>query len=208
MVVINLDFFPAQLIADSRQATLVGVADEGRRGSTALIGPDLSLILVPRDESPIVPPWSNDVTMQHEFVSSMRWVASIVERAEQERSGSTELCVRLSYVSTGKLLKRQEDPELPQSHPKERQTGFALAPRVQVSGEAWSRAEFANFRRAAKRLSYVSQKIKRHGTGAFKTSSGFTTFIFSRTERVRDSGREVVMPSAPSQVGRRSPGPR
>jgi hypothetical protein len=77
---IGLDFFPAQLIAGPRQATLVGVVDEGRLGSMPLIAPDLSLILVPRHESPIVPPPSNEITMQGEFVSSVRWVAAIAEQ--------------------------------------------------------------------------------------------------------------------------------
>jgi hypothetical protein len=35
---IDLAFFPAQLIAGPRQATLVGVVDEGRLGPVPLIG--------------------------------------------------------------------------------------------------------------------------------------------------------------------------
>ena len=192
-LVIDLDFFPAQLIADSRQATLVGVVDEGRLGSMPPVGPALSLILVPRHESPIVPPPSNDVTMQGEFVSSVRWVAAIVERAEQDRSGRTGMRLRLSYVSTSEMLQGSMAP-------RERQTGSALVPRVQVSGRAWRRAEFADFMRAATSLSYEPQKIQPHGTGTFLTSIGHTTFIFSRTGRVRDSGREVVMRPTPSEV--------
>jgi hypothetical protein len=192
-LVTHLEFFPAQLIADPHQATLVGVVDEGSLGSMPPVGPDLSLILVSRHESPIVPPPSNDVTMQGEFSQSVGWVAGIVERAERDRGRRTGMSLRLSYVPAGELLQDSAGP-------RERQTGAALVPRVQVSGRARHRAEFAAFMRAANSLSYVGQEIQPQGAGTFLASMGFTTVLFSRTGQVRDSGREVVMPPAPSEV--------
>jgi hypothetical protein len=195
----HLDIFPAQLIADPSQATLVGVVDEGRLGSMPPVGPDLSLILVSRHESPIVPPPSNDVTMQGEFSSSVGWVAAIVERTEQGRRRRTGLSLRLSYVPTSELL---QDP----AGPRERQTGAALVPRVQVSGRAGHRAEFAAFMRAAKSLTYVGQEIQPQEAGTFVTTMGFTTLIFSRTGQVPDSGREVLVGPTPSEVVLRNSG--
>jgi hypothetical protein len=192
-LVVALDFFPAQLDADPRQATLVGVVDEGHLGFMPPVRPALTLILVPRYESPIVPPPPNEVTMKSEFVASVRWVASIAERAEQGRRGGTGMRLRLSYVPTSETLRDSMVA-------RERQTGSALVPRVQVSGQAWHRAEFRAFMRAATSLSDESQKIQPHGAGTFQTSSGYTTFIFSRTGQVRDPGREVVMGPAPSEV--------
>jgi hypothetical protein len=189
-LVIDLDFFPAQLIAGSGQATLVGVVDEGRLGPVPLIGPDLSLILVPRYESPIIPPPSNEITMQGEFVSSVRWVGGIAERAGGRGTG---MSVRLSYVPAGE--------KVPSSGvPRERQTGSALVPRVQVSGRPWHRAEFAVFMRAARSLARMQQLPRPRGNGTSVTGSGYTTFVFSRTGRVRDPGREVVMRPTPSEV--------
>jgi hypothetical protein len=192
-LVTHLDFFPAQLIADPRQAMLVGVVDEGSLGSMPPVGPDLSLVLVSRQESPIVPPPSNDVTMQGEFLSSVGWVAGIVERAERKRRRRTGMSLRLSYVPTSELLQDSTGP-------RERQTGAALVPRVQVSGRAGHRGEFRGFMRAASSLSYEKQEIQPQGAGTFLTSMGFTTLIFSRTGQFRDSGREVVMEPTRSEV--------
>jgi hypothetical protein len=195
-LVIDLDFFPAQLVADPRQATLVGVVDEGRLGPVPLIGPDLSLILVPRYESPIIPPPSNEITMQGEFVSSVRWVAAIAERS---RGRGTGISMRLSYIPAGQTVPGS-------GVPRERQTGSALVPRVQVSGRAWHHAEFAVFMRAARSLARMQQLPLPRGNGTSLTRSGYTTFVFSRTGRIRDPGREVVMRPTPSEVVlRRSP---
>lgn len=190
---VALDFFPAQLIADPRAATLVGIVDEGHLGLMPRVDPALRLILVPRHESPVVPPPPNHVSMQSDFVSAVRWVADIAERAGQDRGGITGMRLRLSYVSTGELA---PDSWVPQ----ERRTGLALAPRVLVSGPAWGRAELARLRRAASSLSYKEQKIQRHGAGAFLTSMGRITFVFSRTGQVQDSGQEVEMRPTPSEV--------
>jgi hypothetical protein len=154
---VALDFFPAQLIADPGEATLVGIVDDGHLGLMRHVDPALSLILVPRDESPVVPPPPNVVSMQSDFVSAVRWVADIAERAG---GSSAEMRVRLSYVSTG-------EPAPDSWVPQDRQTGSALAPRVLVSGQAGGRAEFAGLKRAATSLSYKDQKIQRHGAGAF-----------------------------------------
>lgn len=189
----SLDFFPAQLTADPDQATLVGVVDEGRLGPWPPVDPALSLILVPRHESPLIPPPSNEITMKTEFVVSVRWVADIVEEAEHDRDGRIAMRVGLSYVPAREVL-RDSMP------PRERQTGSALVPRVLVSGRARHRAEFADFMRAATIRSYTDQKIEPHGPETFLTSIGYTSFVFSRTGRVPDAGREVVMRPTPSEV--------
>jgi hypothetical protein len=187
---IALDFFPAQLTADQGQAMLVGIVDEGQLGFMPHVDPALSLILVPRHESPIVPPPPNVVSMQSDFVAAVRWVADIAAQAGNPR---IDMRVRLSYVSSGE---RASDSWVPQ----DRLTGSVLAPRVLVSGRAWHRAEFAGLKRAAASLSYKDQKIQRHGAGAFLTSMGRVTFIFSRTGQVQDSGEEVEMRPTPSEV--------
>jgi hypothetical protein len=175
----------------------VGIVDDGHLGLMPHVDPALSLILVPRDESPVVPPPPNVVSMQSDFVSAVRWVADIAERAG---GGSAEMRVRLSYVSTG-------EPAPDSWVPQDRQTGSALAPRVLVSGQAGGRAEFAGLKRAATSLSYKDQKIQRHGAGAFLTKMGRVTFIFSRTGQVEDSGQEVEMRPTPSEVMVRRSGP-
>jgi hypothetical protein len=126
-LVVALDFFPAQLTAGPREATLVGVVDEGRLGSMPFVEPALTVILVPRHESPIVPPPPNEITMQGEFVSSVRWVADIAEQAEQGRGGRMEMSFRLSYVPVREMLQGA-------TVSRERQTGVALVPRVQGPG--------------------------------------------------------------------------
>jgi hypothetical protein len=193
---IALDFFPAQLTADQGQAMLVGIVDEGQLGLMPHVDPALSLILVPRDESPVMPPPPNVVSMQGDFVSAVRWVADIAERAGDS---GTDMRVRLSYVSTGQ---QASDWWVPQ----DRQTGSAVVPRVLVSGRAWGRAEFAGLKRAARGLSFKDQKIQRHGAGAFQTKIGRITFIFSRTGQLQDSGQEVEMRPTPSEVSVRRSG--